>query len=101
MSHDTTQTETPRKRRRSNPVNRFWQRLSDGLEAQQLWSQFRAEARSSYELYGQEVDWGELKKGRRIGWAMRVARAWFWAIVMKLSPSRRVVLVLALLLRDG
>jgi len=29
---------------------------------------------------------------------MRVAKAWFWSIVMKLSPSRRVVLVLALLL---
>jgi len=97
LSGNTVSKEAPRQRR-PRRISRFWQKLSDGLEAQQLWNQFRAEARSSYEFYSQDIDLAELKKGRGIGWAMRVASAWFWAIVMKLSPSRRVALVLALML---
>jgi len=97
LTRNTVPSGPPRERR-PRAANRFWQRLSDGLETQQLWNQFRAEARSSYEFYSQDIDLAELKKGRGIGWAMRVASAWFWAIVMKLSPSRRVALVLALLL---
>ncbi|HET6348731.1 MAG TPA: PP2C family protein-serine/threonine phosphatase [Candidatus Krumholzibacteria bacterium] len=94
----TRNTAQSRWHRRPAAFNRFWQRLSDGLEAQQLWNQFRAEARSSYEFYSQDVDWDDLKKKRGIRWGFRMASAWFWAIVMKLSPSRRVALVLALLL---
>jgi sigma-B regulation protein RsbU (phosphoserine phosphatase) len=79
-------------------LTRFWRRLSDGLEVQQLWDQFRSEARTSYELYRIDVDGEDLGKIRGVrGW-MRVARAWFWAIAMKLSPARRVLLVLALVL---
>jgi len=77
-------------------LGRFWRRLSDGLEVQQLWDQFRSEARTSYELYRLDVDEEDLGKIRGVrGWT-RVARAWFWAIAMKLSPARRVLLVLAL-----
>ena len=34
----------------------FWQRISDGIAIQQLWAQFRADARSSYQFYSKEVD---------------------------------------------
>ncbi len=98
LSRSNIPSDTPRWRRRPTAINNFWKRLSDGLEVQQLWNQFRTEARSSYDFYSQDVDLSELKKGRGIGFAMRVAKAWFWSIVMKLSPSRRVALVLALLL---
>ena len=98
MSRSNIPSDTPRWRRRPTAANDFWKRLSDGLEVQQLWNQFRTEARSSYDFYSQDVDLSELRKGRGIGWGMRVAKAWFWSIVLKLSPSRRVVLVLALLL---
>lgn len=76
----------------------FWRRISDGLAIQQLWSQINSEARASYRLYSAEVDWTPLpneKRGRRI---QRVAGALFWAMVMKLSPPRRVVLVVALVM---
>ena len=79
-------------------VRTFWRRVSDGLEIQQLWGQFKADARSGYSLYSREVDWepvaGETP-GRRY---MRIVRTLFWAMVMKLSPARRVMLILALAL---
>jgi len=97
--HDRATEDTGRRRwGRPRRLGRFWRRLSDGLEVQQLWDQFRSEARTSYELYRVDVDGEDLGRirGPR-GW-MRVAHAWFWAIAMKLSPARRVLLVLAVVL---
>src|SRR6266542_606422 len=79
-------------------VNRFWQRVTDGLELEQLWHQFRIEARTSYSLYSREID-STPKEGVRRGrrW-LDIARQFFWAILEKLSPARRVLLLLALVL---
>ena len=79
-----------------NPVRTFWGRVSDGIAIQQLWAQLRADARASYQLYAEEVDWtrraGEPAPKR---W-FRVSRGLFWAMIMKLSPGRRVLLLAAL-----
>src|SRR5947209_9131938 len=76
----------------------FWQRVSDGIQVQEIWAQFRTDARASYELYSQEVDWtrapGE-SGGKR---ARRVVKGLFWAMMMKLSPGRRILLLIALIL---
>src|SRR6266571_4500790 len=79
-------------------VNRFWQRVTDGLELDQLWDQFRVEARASYGLYSREID-STPKEGARRGrrW-LDIAKQFFWAILEKLSPARRVLLLLALLM---
>ncbi len=79
-------------------VRTFWQRVSAGLELQELWGQFKADARAGYSLYSKEVDW-ELVPGEP-NWKRywRIAKALFWAMVMKLSPARRVLLVLSLIL---
>jgi phosphoserine phosphatase RsbU/P len=76
----------------------FWQRVSEGISVQQLWAQFGAEARASYGLYFREVDW-EIVEGES-GWKhfWRVSRALFWAMMMKLSPARRVFFLCALVL---
>jgi len=81
---------------RGEHARTFWRRVTDGLEIQQLWSQFKADARASYGLYSKEVDWEPVQgetKGRRY---RRIAKALFWAMVMKLSPARRVLLIVAL-----
>ena len=76
----------------------FWQRTSDGLNAQQLWTQFRRETRSGLNLYSAETgrnlreEWSG-KKGRR-----RVFAAIAVAIFDRLTPVRRLLLLLALLL---
>lgn len=79
-------------------VRSFWRRVSEGLEMQDLWGQFKADARAGYALYSKEVDW-ELVPGEP-NWKRywRIGKALFWAMVMKLSPARRVLLVLSLFL---
>ncbi len=75
----------------------FWQRVSEGLAVNQLWSQFEKDARSSYRLYSAGLDNLEEEplRGRRF---LRTAKALFWAILEKLTPARRVLLLLALAL---
>jgi len=38
-------------------IEGFWQRVTEGIAVQVLWSQFMAEARESYSLYFREIDW--------------------------------------------
>src|SRR5579862_7895658 len=79
-------------------VKNFWRRVTEGLEVSQLWSQFETEARASYRLYSKDVaantPEGLTARGRRL----HVAKEFFWAVFEKLSPARRVLLLLALIL---
>lgn len=77
---------------------RFWQRVTDGVAIQHLWSQLHTEARAGYELYSKEVDWTLAEGESRSKRARRVAKGLFWAMMMKLSPSRRVLCIIALIL---
>jgi len=77
-------------------LHRFWRRVTEGLELTQLWSQFENEARSSYRLYSRDVAAktpdGLTRRGRRL----HVVKEFFWAVLEKLSPARRVLLIAAL-----
>ena len=84
--------------RAAGRVRTFWQRVTEGIEVSQLWAQFRAEARTSYGLYSREVDWEAVEKGKKWKRPFRAAGALFWAMLMKLSPARRVILLLAVAL---
>jgi sigma-B regulation protein RsbU (phosphoserine phosphatase) len=76
----------------------FWQRTSEGLNAEQLWAQFRRETRSSLNLYSAETgrnlreEWSA-RRGRR-----RVIAAVAGAMYDRLTPVRRVLLLVALML---
>lgn len=76
----------------------FWQRITDGIAIQQLWTQFHSEARSSYRLYTKDIDWTRGERESRFKRVRRVAGELFWAMVLKLSPARRVLFVIALVL---
>ncbi|MFB3921006.1 MAG: PP2C family protein-serine/threonine phosphatase [Terriglobia bacterium] len=77
-------------------IQEFWQRVTDGIEIQVLWTQFVAEARASYALYEREVDWEALSRETRGRRFLKTTKALFWAMILKLSPARRVFLLLAL-----
>jgi phosphoserine phosphatase RsbU/P len=77
-------------------ARRFWQRVSEGMELNQLWSQFAKDARSSYRLYSAGLAESAEGKGFHRWWG--ITKALFWAIIEKLSPARRVLLILALIL---
>ena len=84
---------------RTGPFERiggFWQRVSEGRDIDELWSQFAADARSSYGFYGKDVDWDAVHKLPRWKRPLRVAGQLFWAMMNKLTPARRVLLLLAL-----
>jgi hypothetical protein len=84
--------------RMAGGIRYFWQRISDGIAIQQLWEQFRAEAVAGYRLYSKEVESGLSEGGSRRKGFWRVARGLFWAMMMKLSPARRVLLLIALVI---
>lgn len=75
----------------------FWHRVTEGLELQQLWAQFQTEARSGYRLYSRDVQARapELQPGARAS-RWQTIKDFFWAILMKLSPAKRVVLLIGL-----
>ncbi|MCL5289227.1 MAG: serine/threonine-protein phosphatase [Acidobacteria bacterium] len=88
----------PKPGRKPAAARGFWQRVTEGLELHVLWSQFQSEARASYGLISQDVDWKAIEgvTGWRRYW--KIAQAFFWALFMKLTPARRVLFLVALAL---
>jgi len=80
-----------------NDARNFWHRVTEGLAMNQLWSQFAKDARSSYRLYSAGLD-NLPAESRRVRRVWQKAKALFWAILEKLTPARRVLLLLALIL---
>ena len=77
-------------------LNQFWQRVTDGLELNQLWTQFHTEARASYRLY--ERDYGaRARQETQPRGVFHTVLEFLWAILEKLSPARRVLLLFGIL----
>jgi hypothetical protein len=79
-------------------VRNFWRRVTEGMQISQLWSQFESEARASYRLYSRDVEAKTPEGLTRRGHHLHVIKEFFWAVFEKLSPARRVLLLLALVL---
>jgi len=75
-----------------------WDQISEGREWDDLLKQFTADARASYGFYGKDVDWEQIKRLPRWRRPFRIAKGFFWALVMKLSPARRVMLFAGLVM---
>jgi sigma-B regulation protein RsbU (phosphoserine phosphatase) len=78
-------------------LNKFWQRVTDGLQLSQLWKQFHADARSSYRLYSRDFRARAPQEHRRHGFFYTVQEL-AWAILEKLTPARRVLLLVGFIL---
>ena len=79
-------------------LRNFWRRVTEGLEVSQLWSQFESEARASYRLYSRDVAAKTPEGLTSRGHHLHVIKEFFWAVFEKLSPARRVLLLVALIL---
>ena len=89
--------QDPRAQRKGKRrVYDFWQRVSEGRDVDDLWSQFAADAQSSYGFYGKDVDWEEINKLPIWKRPFPILRQFFWALMNKLSPARRVLLLVAI-----
>jgi len=76
-------------------VRNFWQQISEGRQIDELWSQFTADARASYGFYMKEVDSEALRTDRGFNRWFRIAKTLFWSLLMKMTPARRVLLLVA------
>jgi len=76
----------------------FWQRVSEGREIDELWAQMSADARATYGFYGRDVDWELVNSMPHWRRPFHIAKQFFWALMMKLSPARRVLLLVAIVL---
>ena len=96
--HTVTPPSDTAARARGGKLSEFWQRISEGRELDELWSQFTADARASYGFYMKEADSEAMvsRRGRPKFW--RIVKTLFWSLVMKLTPVRRVILVIAVVL---
>jgi phosphoserine phosphatase RsbU/P len=74
----------------------FWHRVSEGRALDDLWSQFSADAHSSYGFYGKDVDWEEIHRLPKWRRPFPILRQFFWALMNKLSPARRILLLIAI-----
>jgi len=98
MEKETRQTQSKQSTGRRKQPRDFWQRLTAGMELQELWAQFKTDTQVSYGLYSQEVDWDSIRD--RDGWKrpLLALRVLFGAMLGKLSPTRRLWLLASLLL---
>ncbi len=76
----------------------FWQRVSEGRQIDDLWSQFAADARASYGFYGRDVDWEKIQQLPRWRRPLHIAKEFFWALLLKMTPARRILLLIALVI---
>jgi len=76
----------------------FWQRVSEGRQIDDLWSQFAADARASYGFYGHDVDWEKIQQLPRWRRPLHIAKEFFWALLLKMTPARRILLLIALVI---
>ena len=77
-------------------IQRFWLRVSDGMKMDQLWKQFQADARASYRLYSADVDLEADASKPKWKHYLHLGGQFFWAVMEKLSPARRLLLLVAL-----
>jgi hypothetical protein len=76
-------------------LNQFWQRVTDGLELNQLWTQFHTDARASYRLYQRDYGARARQETQPRG-VFHTVLEFLWAILEKLSPARRVLLLIGM-----
>jgi serine phosphatase RsbU (regulator of sigma subunit) len=75
---------------------RFWHGITEGLELQELWTQFKSDTRASYGFYSAELDEKSIAESKRWRRPFVRSRLLFWILIQKLSPARRLLLLIAL-----
>jgi sigma-B regulation protein RsbU (phosphoserine phosphatase) len=73
-----------------------WHRFTEGMELEELWTQFKAEAEESSRLYQQDLDKHAFKDDQSWTQPFKILGALCWSVLKKLSPARRVFLLFAL-----
>jgi phosphoserine phosphatase RsbU/P len=78
-------------------LKQYWERVTEGLEMGQLWNQFKSDAEVSFRFYRRDFDARSPHEER---WKniLHTIQEFTWALLEKLSPARRVLLLLGILI---
>jgi len=79
-------------------LDRFWQRVTEGRQLNELWFQFRQDAKTSFSLYRRDFEAGSPREKLKEHGAFHVLQELAWAILGKLTPARRVLLLIGIVL---
>src|ERR1700726_1223377 len=74
-----------------------WRRLTAGMELDDLWSQFKSEAEASARPFKQDVD-RQAQEHKSWTHPFKIIAAISTSILKKLSPPRRIFLLLTIIL---
>ncbi len=80
----------------ANRATTAWESITEGMALNQLWDDFKADAQAGYKFYSQDVDWSSFEQKKKWKRRLYAARALSWALLRKLSPARRIFLLLTL-----
>jgi sigma-B regulation protein RsbU (phosphoserine phosphatase) len=97
MPSPTSPPAGPSHPRLRTQLKQFWHRVTEGLELNQLWTQFHTDARASYRLYQRDYGARARQETQPRSFFHKV-QEFLWAILEKLSPARRVLLLLGIVL---
>ncbi len=75
----------------------LWQNITGGMALNQLWDDFKADAQAGYKFYSRDVDWAAFEQQKKWKRRLYTTRALSWALLRKLSPARRVFLLLTII----
>jgi sigma-B regulation protein RsbU (phosphoserine phosphatase) len=81
---------------RKKPAD-HWRQITDGLKLQELWGRFKEETREGYRVSSREVDWQSMDGKKKPDRVAAATRGIVVALFMKLTPARRVFLLLSLI----
>ncbi len=71
-----------------------WQSITEGMALNQLWGDFKADAQAGYKFYSRDIDRSSFEKKRKWNRRVRTGRALLGELLKKLSPPRRIFLLL-------
>jgi sigma-B regulation protein RsbU (phosphoserine phosphatase) len=80
----------------ANRATTAWQNITEGMALNQLWDDFKADAQAGYKFYSRDVDWSSFEQKKKWKRRLYAARALSWALLLKLSPARRIFLLFTL-----
>ena len=79
-------------------LDKFWARVTEGLQVSDLWLQFKRDARTGFQLYKHDYQAGAPADQRKAGPFFQRMQEIMWAILSKLTPARRVLLLIGVIL---
>jgi hypothetical protein len=75
-----------------------WRRLTAGMELNDLWAQFKMETGVSSRAYKQDMDRRAVNEGKSWRQPFKIAKTLFSSILNKLSPPRRIFLLITIVI---